>query len=196
MLALAAAAPVTSRGGAASEVHTLAASEPVDYEAPRLEQMDATIQFAQAKAEEKKRAEVAAYLEAIHQAELERQAEAQRAAERAEAERREAEAAAATPPPAPQQSSYTGACGGMGDPNNMACWDRLAQCESGGNWAINTGNGYYGGIQFSLSSWRAVGGTGYPHEHSREEQIRRGQMLYNSGGWGHWPACTAGFGWR
>jgi uncharacterized protein YabE (DUF348 family) len=50
-------------------------------------------------------------------------------------------------------------------------WDRLAQCESGGNWAINTGNGYYGGLQFSLGTWRAHGGTGLPSQHSRETQI-------------------------
>ena len=73
-------------------------------------------------------------------------------------------------------------------------WDRLARCESGGNWSINTGNGYYGGLQFSLQSWRGVGGTGYPHEHSREEQIKRGEMLKANGGWGHWPSCAAKLG--
>jgi resuscitation-promoting factor RpfB len=82
-------------------------------------------------------------------------------------------------------------------PVNMGnVWDRLAQCESGGNWAINTGNGYYGGLQFSLSSWRAVGGTGYPHEHSRETQIAMGERLRASGGWGHWPACSRKLGLR
>lgn len=85
--------------------------------------------------------------------------------------------------------------GGSGDPNDTASWDRLAQCESGGNWSINTGNGYSGGIQFSLSSWRAVGGTGYPHEHSREEQIHRGRLLWEQGGWSHWPGCSRSFGW-
>jgi LysM repeat protein len=73
-------------------------------------------------------------------------------------------------------------------------WDRLAQCEAGGNWAINTGNGYYGGLQFTLSSWKAVGGTGYPHEASREEQIARGQALQARQGWGAWPACSAKLG--
>jgi LysM repeat protein len=73
-------------------------------------------------------------------------------------------------------------------------WDQLAQCESGGNWSINTGNGYYGGLQFSLSSWQAVGGTGYPHEHSREEQIRRGEMLQARQGWGAWPSCARKLG--
>jgi len=75
-------------------------------------------------------------------------------------------------------------------------WDRLAQCESGGNWRINTGNGYYGGLQFSLSSWRAVGGSGLPSDASREEQIARGEMLKARQGWGAWPACTAKLGIR
>jgi hypothetical protein len=77
-----------------------------------------------------------------------------------------------------------------------AIWDALAQCESGGNWSINTGNGYYGGLQFSLSSWRWVGGTGYPHQHSREEQIRRGEMLQALQGWGAWPSCSRQLGLR
>ena len=75
-------------------------------------------------------------------------------------------------------------------------WDSLAACESGGNWAINTGNGYYGGLQFSLSSWRGVGGTGYPHEASRETQIAMAERLRSSGGWGHWPACSRKLGLR
>ncbi len=86
--------------------------------------------------------------------------------------------------------------GGLGDPNSYATWDALAECESGGDWHINTGNGYYGGLQFSLASWQAVGGTGYPHEASRETQIAMGQRLYASSGWGAWPACTAALGWR
>lgn len=73
-------------------------------------------------------------------------------------------------------------------------WDGLAKCEAGGNWAINTGNGYYGGLQFSLSSWRSVGGNGYPHQASREEQITRGQMLQARSGWGAWPSCAAKLG--
>jgi resuscitation-promoting factor RpfA len=50
-------------------------------------------------------------------------------------------------------------------------WDQLAQCESGGRWDINTGNGYYGGLQFSPTTWRAFGGSGMPHQASRSEQI-------------------------
>jgi uncharacterized protein YabE (DUF348 family) len=74
-------------------------------------------------------------------------------------------------------------------------WDRLAQCESGGNWQINTGNGYYGGLQFSLSTWRAYGGTGLPSQHSRETQIAIATKLRDaSGGYGAWPGCAAKLG--
>jgi resuscitation-promoting factor RpfB len=75
-------------------------------------------------------------------------------------------------------------------------WDKLAQCESGGNWSINTGNGYYGGLQFSLSTWRAHGGSGMPHNASREEQIRIAKKVQASQGWGAWPACSAKLGLR
>lgn len=69
-------------------------------------------------------------------------------------------------------------------------WDRIAACESGGNWAINTGNGFYGGLQFTVSSWNAVGGTGLPSSASRDEQIMRAQMLQARQGWGAWPVCS------
>jgi uncharacterized protein YabE (DUF348 family) len=74
-------------------------------------------------------------------------------------------------------------------------WDALAQCESGGNWAINTGNGYYGGLQFSLGTWQAYGGSGLPSENSREEQIRIATKVRDaSGGYGAWPHCSASLG--
>jgi uncharacterized protein YabE (DUF348 family) len=74
-------------------------------------------------------------------------------------------------------------------------WDRLAQCESGGNWAINTGNGYYGGLQFSLGTWRAYGGSGLPSQASRLTQIAIATKVRNaSGGYGAWPACAAKLG--
>jgi hypothetical protein len=73
-------------------------------------------------------------------------------------------------------------------------WTGVAECESGGDWSINTGNGYYGGLQFSLSSWRAVGGSGYPHEHSREEQIYRAELLLDAQGWNAWPTCSSELG--
>jgi LysM repeat protein len=75
-------------------------------------------------------------------------------------------------------------------------WDQLAGCEAGGNWSINTGNGYYGGLQFTVSSWQAVGGSGLPSDASREEQIQRGEILLAKQGWGAWPACTAKLGLR
>lgn len=75
-------------------------------------------------------------------------------------------------------------------------WDQLAKCESGGNWAINTGNGYYGGLQFSLASWRGVGGSGLPSNASREEQISRAEALKARQGWGAWPACSSKLGLR
>ncbi|WP_312856008.1 ubiquitin-like domain-containing protein [Nocardioides stalactiti] len=74
-------------------------------------------------------------------------------------------------------------------------WDALAQCESGGNWAINTGNGYYGGLQFNLGTWRAYGGSGYPHQNSREAQIAVAERLRAAtGGYGSWPGCASALG--
>jgi uncharacterized protein YabE (DUF348 family) len=74
-------------------------------------------------------------------------------------------------------------------------WDSLAQCESGGNWAINTGNGYYGGLQFNLGTWHAYGGSGYPHQNSREAQIAVAERVRAAtGGYGSWPACAASLG--
>ncbi|MDP2774498.1 MAG: resuscitation-promoting factor, partial [Nocardioides sp.] len=74
-------------------------------------------------------------------------------------------------------------------------WDSLAQCESGGNWAINTGNGYYGGLQFNLGTWQAYGGTGLPSSHSRETQIAVATRLRDAtGGYGSWPGCAAKLG--
>ncbi|MGN7191899.1 transglycosylase family protein [Curtobacterium sp. MCBA15_004] len=73
-------------------------------------------------------------------------------------------------------------------------WDALAQCESGGNWAINTGNGYYGGLQFNLRTWQANGGAGNPASASREAQIAVAERVLASQGWGAWPACSAKLG--
>jgi uncharacterized protein YabE (DUF348 family) len=73
-------------------------------------------------------------------------------------------------------------------------WDAIAQCESGGNWHANTGNGYYGGLQFSLSTWAANGGHGRPDQASREEQIAVAERVRDaSGGYGAWPVCGARF---
>ena len=73
-------------------------------------------------------------------------------------------------------------------------WDQLAECESSGNWAANTGNGYYGGLQFTLDTWQAYGGSGYPYTASREAQIAVAERVQNAQGWGAWPACAAELG--
>ncbi|UGT38920.1 transglycosylase family protein [Nocardia yamanashiensis] len=76
-------------------------------------------------------------------------------------------------------------------------WDALAKCESNGNWAINTGNGYYGGIQFDQSTWERQGGTRYAPRAdlaTREEQIAIAEVTRARQGWGAWPACTSRLG--
>ena len=97
---------------------------------------------------------------------------------------------APAPEPAPEPAPAPTTSGGG------TVWDRLAECESGGNWSINTGNGYYGGLQFSQGSWEAAGGTGSPADASREEQIRVAENLLARQGWGAWPACSSQLGLR
>jgi hypothetical protein len=97
------------------------------------------------------------------------------------------------PPPEPEPTPEPVATSGAVD---VSVWDRLAQCESGGNWSINTGNGFYGGLQFTIDSWRWVGGSGYPHEASKAEQIARAEILLGRQGWEAWPACSRQLGLR
>ena len=78
-------------------------------------------------------------------------------------------------------------------------WDQLAACESGGRWNVNTGNGYYGGLQFSAPTWNtassAVGlNIGVASDATREEQILAATWLQNNSGWGQWPACSKKLG--
>ncbi len=68
-------------------------------------------------------------------------------------------------------------------------WDAVAQCESGGNWAISTGNGFSGGLQFTSSTWHANGGSGSPANASREEQIQVAENVLHTQGIGAWPVC-------
>lgn len=75
-------------------------------------------------------------------------------------------------------------------------WDKLAQCESSGNWSINTGNGFYGGLQFTPSTWRAFGGKGMPHQASRAEQIAVAERTLATQGWNAWPSCSRKIGAR
>jgi resuscitation-promoting factor RpfA len=72
-------------------------------------------------------------------------------------------------------------------------WDKVAQCESGGNWAISTGNGYYGGLQFSASTWKAFGGGQFAataNKASREQQIVVAEKVLAAQGWNAWPVCS------
>jgi hypothetical protein len=70
-------------------------------------------------------------------------------------------------------------------------WDAVAACESGGNWGTATGNGYYGGLQFTMGTWHANGGAGSPHNASREEQIRVAENVLRTQGLKAWPKCGA-----
>ncbi|MEW1654892.1 transglycosylase family protein [Streptomyces sp. NPDC093707] len=78
-------------------------------------------------------------------------------------------------------------------------WDRLAQCESGGNWRIDTGNGFSGGLQFGHSTWHSYGGGAYAARAaraSRTQQIQVAERVLARQGWGAWPACSASLGLR
>jgi resuscitation-promoting factor RpfA len=77
---------------------------------------------------------------------------------------------------------------------STSTWDALAQCESSGNWAINTGNGFAGGLQFTPSTWAAYGGTGSAANASREQQIAVAERVQAAQGWGAWPSCSAKLG--
>jgi resuscitation-promoting factor RpfB len=91
-----------------------------------------------------------------------------------------------------KESSSSSGGGGV----SGSVWDRLAQCESGGNWSINTGNGFYGGLQFSLGTWRAYGGSGMPNKASKTTQIAIARKVQADVGWGAWPACSSKLGLR
>jgi len=95
---------------------------------------------------------------------------------------------AQAPAPAPQRVTapvyYSG---------DTTVWDRIAACESGGNWAINTGNGFYGGLQFTMSTWLGYGGGSYAPRAdlaTRDQQIAIAQKVQASQGWGAWPVCS------
>lgn len=80
------------------------------------------------------------------------------------------------------------------DPNTDSIWDQIAQCESNGHWNDDTGNGYYGGLQFNQGAWNSVGGLGNPAQASREEQIEKAKLLQAKRGWGVWSACAKKLG--
>ena len=79
--------------------------------------------------------------------------------------------------------------------SQVALWDSVANCESEGNWTM-VADPFYGGLQFTIESWREVEGTGRPDHHPREEQIMRAELLLAKQGWQAWPACAAQLGLR
>ncbi|TFV90054.1 hypothetical protein E4P38_04865 [Blastococcus sp. CT_GayMR16] len=92
--------------------------------------------------------------------------------------------------PAPRPSAPTNSVGGPAPPTRD--WNAVAQCESGGNWSINTGNGYYGGLQFSQSTWNAFGGGAYAPRAdlaARAQQIAVAEKVLAVQGRGAWPTC-------
>jgi uncharacterized protein YabE (DUF348 family) len=96
-----------------------------------------------------------------------------------------------TPAPAPAASAPTASAPNYASGSTV--WDAIAQCESGGNWAINTGNGYYGGLQFNASTWLGYGGGAYAptaNLASRDEQIAVAERVQAAQGWGAWPVCS------
>lgn len=98
------------------------------------------------------------------------------------------------PVPAPEESPAPELVPSIQPLPADSVWRTLALCESGGNWQTDSGNGYFGGLQFSLPSWQAVGGTGYPHEHPRDLQIQMAERLQARQGWEAWPNCARRLG--
>jgi len=78
---------------------------------------------------------------------------------------------------------------------SLEMWERMAWCESRQTWDVDTGNGYFGGLQFALGSWQWMGGEGSPADASKEEQIFRANLLWQAQGWNGWPGCKEYFGW-
>lgn len=100
-------------------------------------------------------------------------------------------AAAAPPPPVDDTPAPAAVIEKQAVPvqSSGVNWDAVARCESGGNWAINTGNGFVGGLQFTMGTWHANGGSGSPAAASREEQIRVAENTLKTQGIGAWPIC-------
>ncbi len=119
-----------------------------------------------------------------------------------EMQRQKAEQETAAAAAAQTRASVTSNTQPNYDPGDGSRWDRLAQCECGGNWGCNTGNGFGGGLQFmhqrSYSTWLSFGGgefAPHPWEATREQQIVIAEKVLASSGWSAWPGCSRKFGW-
>jgi hypothetical protein len=104
------------------------------------------------------------------------------------------------PPPPPLPAPAAPALGSArmtvrAEPTD-ANFDRLAQCESNGRWQLASGNGFYGGLQFLVSTWQSLGGTGRPSDHPREVQIAIARKQWHRSGWSAWPSCSRQLGFR
>jgi resuscitation-promoting factor RpfA len=105
--------------------------------------------------------------------------------------------APAMPPATAPSAAQAGAPVAPADTGTpVSTWDKVAQCESGGDWATSTGNGFHGGLQFTASTWRSFGGSGMPHQASRTQQIAVAERVLAAQGWKAWPACSRKLGLR
>ena len=155
------------------------------------------------------RIEVATAMHEAVEAHLIEQRLAEIAEQKAAAERRLADLVPPTPTPDPEIAVVTPTAPDPAPappappiaapaPTRGPNWDGLAQCESGGNWSINTGNGYYGGLQFHPQTWNGHGGqqyAAYAHQATREQQIAIAEKVLASQGRGAWPGCSAKGAW-
>jgi hypothetical protein len=141
---------------------------------------------AEARAQAEAQAQAAAEAQAQAAAEAQAQAEAEAQAQAAAAQAQAAAAAAAQAQQSTTTTTSTAATGGV--------WLELRDCESGDNYATNTGNGYYGAYQFLLSTWLDLGFSGLPSNAPPAEQDEAAQELQARSGWGQWPACAAELG--
>ncbi|CAB4322588.1 MAG: hypothetical protein F2520_01590 [Actinobacteria bacterium] len=177
------AAPGGSLAAASVSVPAPVAAAAISVESPSVEAIAAANAYVAAVVEQQTLDARNAFLDGVAQQAAD-QAAAQQAAERAAA-------------PAVVVGANTGRAAPAAADGSV--WDRLAQCESGGNWAINTGNGFTGGLQFVRSTWLGVGGGEYAPDAylaTREQQIDIATRVLASQGWGAWPGCTSMMGLR
>ena len=180
VLVMAGAIGIASATGEVGEAtnSTAEAEEVLVVEEPTNEVDTAAVEAYLAELEQQRQTD--AYFAELNRIEQEKAAEAQRSAAVAESRNTE--------------PNY--------EPGDGSRWDQLAQCEAGGNWATNTGNGFGGGLQFmhqrSYSTWLSFGGgefAPHPWEATREQQIIVAEKVLASSGWGAWPGCSRKFGW-
>ena len=123
---------------------------------------------------------------------IDREAIRQRLARQQRASRSGTHTRGATVPDPPAPKPVVAAAGGGDD----ALWQRLRNCEAGGNYTRNSGNGYYGAYQMSAGTWRSLGYGGLPHQAPPEVQDQAARKLQARSGWGQWPACSRRIGAR